>query len=174
MWKPGSFVEAARHGAVGWVRNGQSEIRSQKSDYANKVCKRVGSLQKGLLACDGSFSIKQKLSFGGKVCTDEPDTPFVTANLLEFARSVAPPRRGQLMFFVYAIQSRTCGRIYIGQSERVERRLQEHNAGQVPSTKCDRPWALLRFEEFTRRSEARWFERQLKQSRGRRLRWLGK
>ena len=65
------------------------------------------------------------------------------------------------MFFVYAIQSKACDRIYIGQSECVERRLQEHNAGRVPSTKYDRPWALLRFEEFTTRSEARLFERQL-------------
>jgi putative endonuclease len=78
------------------------------------------------------------------------------------------------MFFVYAIQSKTCGRIYIGHSECVERRLQQHNAGRVPSTKDDRPWALLRSEELTTRSEARWLERQLKQSRGRRLRWLGK
>ena len=78
------------------------------------------------------------------------------------------------MFFVYAIQSRTCNRIYIGQSECVERRLVEHNAGRVRSTKNDRPWVILRFEEFNTRSEARWFEYQIKQSRGRRLRWLGK
>lgn len=78
------------------------------------------------------------------------------------------------MFYVYAIQSKTSGRIYIGQSECVERRLEEHNADRVASTKNDRPWTLLRFQDFTTRSEARWFERQLKQSRGRRLRWLEK
>ena len=76
------------------------------------------------------------------------------------------------MFYVYAIHSKTSDRIYIGQSECVERRLDEHNAGQVSSTKNDRPWALLRVQDFSTRNEARWFERQLKQSRGRRLRWL--
>ena len=78
------------------------------------------------------------------------------------------------MFYVYAIQSGKNKRVYIGQSDCLERRLGEHNAGQVSSTKNDRPWVLLRFQEFTTRNEARWFERQLKQSRGRRLRWLGK
>ena len=78
------------------------------------------------------------------------------------------------MFYVYAIQSEKSGRVYIGQSDCMERRVTEHNSGRVSSTKNDRPWTLLRFQEFTARNEARWFERQLKQSRGRRLRWLGK
>jgi putative endonuclease len=76
------------------------------------------------------------------------------------------------MFCVYAIHSNKNGRVYIGQSACLERRLAEHNAGRVSSTKKDLPWTLLRFQEFTTRNEARWFERQLKQSRGRRLRWL--
>ena len=76
------------------------------------------------------------------------------------------------MFFVYAIQSEKYDRVYIGQTDCLERRLEEHNAGRVPSTKSGRTWVLLRFQEFNTRSDARWFERQLKQSRGRRLRWL--
>jgi putative endonuclease len=78
------------------------------------------------------------------------------------------------MLYVYAIQSKTSGRIYIGQSECVERRIDQHNAGRVSSTKNDRPWTLIRVQGFLTRSESRWFERQLKQSRGRRLCWLGK
>ncbi len=78
------------------------------------------------------------------------------------------------MFSVYAIQRRKTDRIYIGQTESVERRFKEHNGGSVPSTQRDKPWILLRTEEFATRSEARWFERQLKHSRGRRLRWLAK
>lgn len=78
------------------------------------------------------------------------------------------------MFSVYAIQSERTNRIYIGQTELVERRFKDHNEGRVPSTERDSPWVLLRTEEFATRSEARWLERQLKQSRGRRLRWLAK
>ena len=73
---------------------------------------------------------------------------------------------------VYAIQSLASGRTYIGQTENIERRLQAHNAGKVGSTKRDLPWHLLKLQEFTSRSEARWTERQLKASRGRRQRWL--
>ncbi|HAO79932.1 MAG TPA: endonuclease [Verrucomicrobia subdivision 3 bacterium] len=78
------------------------------------------------------------------------------------------------MFYVYAIKSGKNDRVYIGQSGCLERRFDEHNAGRVSSTKNDRPWTLLRLQDFKTRSEARWFERQLKQSRGRRLRWLKK
>jgi putative endonuclease len=73
---------------------------------------------------------------------------------------------------VYAIQSQVTGRIYIGQTEAFERRLKEHNSGKVSSTSNDKPWALLKTEYFSSRSEARWAERQLKMSKGRREKWL--
>jgi putative endonuclease len=73
---------------------------------------------------------------------------------------------------VYAIQSLVSGRIYIGQTEDIERRLKEHNSGKVGSTSDGKPWTLLKTELFASRSEARWAERQLKMSRGRREKWL--
>lgn len=73
---------------------------------------------------------------------------------------------------VYAIQSQVSGRIYIGQTEDIERRLKEHNSGRLRSTSGDKPWTLLKTEMFASRSEARWAERQLKISRGRRDKWL--
>jgi len=82
----------------------------------------------------------------------------------------APPRR-QMSFSVYAIQSDS-GRIYVGQSQDVEQRLQAHNKGLVASTKADRPWTLFRAAEFDTREQARFFEWQLKRSRGKRLKWL--
>ena len=72
------------------------------------------------------------------------------------------------MCLVYAIKSSSSGRIYIGQTENFERRLVEHNTGRVSSTSTDRPWVLLKAEEFDTRAEARWAERQLKASKGRR------
>lgn len=76
------------------------------------------------------------------------------------------------MCLVYAIKSSSSDRTYIGQTENIERRLLEHNLGRVPSTSKDKPWLLLKTEEFDTRVEARWAERQLKASRGRREKWL--
>lgn len=75
-------------------------------------------------------------------------------------------------FKVYAIQSTVSNRVYVGQSENVEKRLEEHNNGRVRSTSADKPWRLLKIEGFDTRSKARWFERQLKNSRGKREKWL--
>jgi predicted GIY-YIG superfamily endonuclease len=76
-----------------------------------------------------------------------------------------------MSFSVYAIKS--CDeRIYVGQSQDVELRLQAHNKGLVASTKADRPWTLFKATDFDTREQARFFEWQLKKSRGKRLKWL--
>lgn len=49
-------------------------------------------------------------------------------------------------YFVYAIKSEKDGRIYVGMSCNVERRLSEHNHGEVFSTKGFRSWVLIFFE----------------------------
>jgi putative endonuclease len=76
-----------------------------------------------------------------------------------------------MSFAVYAIQARS-GRVYVGQSENVEQRVNAHNKGAVMSTSADRPWTLVKCETFETREKARFFEWQLKKSRGRRLKWL--
>lgn len=76
-----------------------------------------------------------------------------------------------MSFSVYAIQSDN-GRVYVGQSQDVELRLQAHNKGLVASTKSDRPWTLFKTAAFDTREQARFFEWQLKRSRGKRLKWL--
>ncbi len=76
------------------------------------------------------------------------------------------------MFIVYAIKSVINGRIYVGQTDNIERRLKQHNDGHCISTRSDLPWRVCDIEKFETRSEARWCERQLKRSRGRRLKWF--
>ena len=76
------------------------------------------------------------------------------------------------MFYIYAIKSLASNRIYVGQSENVIKRLQQHNEGKVRSTSSDRPWILVARQSVGSREEARWTEYQLKQSRGKRERWL--
>ena len=77
-------------------------------------------------------------------------------------------------FCVYAIQSEISNRIYVGQTDYLSRRLNEHNDGRVKSTKNEAPWKILAVEFFHERSEARWYESCLKRSRGKRFEWLEK
>jgi putative endonuclease len=74
--------------------------------------------------------------------------------------------------FVYAIESKISGRIYIGQTRDVEMRLSYHNSGYVKSTKMDKPWKLIALEEFEDKKSSRWRERQLKKSKGRKVQWI--
>jgi predicted GIY-YIG superfamily endonuclease len=76
------------------------------------------------------------------------------------------------MFVVYAIESCLTGRVYIGQAQDFDVRLKLHNSGLVKSTCNDRPWRLKAIEQFEARDQARWCEKQLKTSRGRRIKWM--
>ena len=71
------------------------------------------------------------------------------------------------MKFVYLIESlRHPVRRYRGLADDVTRRLERHNAGEVPSTAPYRPWRLvvsIRFENGDRAAE---FERYLKSGSG--------
>jgi len=78
------------------------------------------------------------------------------------------------MYLVYAIKSLSKERIYIGHTKDFNKRLKYHNAGYVKSTSDDRPWVLLALGEFGTRGKARWFERELKRSSGKRKKWIEK
>ena len=79
------------------------------------------------------------------------------------------------MFNVYAIESVVAiKRIYIGHTNDINARLKYHNSGYVKSTTKDRPWRLVALEKVESKDEARWLERSLKKSRGKRVKWLNK
>ncbi len=72
------------------------------------------------------------------------------------------------MFYVYVLYSVSFDTIYVGYTNDVLRRLNEHNTSTKTShTKKYRPWVLLHQENFQTKSEAIDRERQLKSSRGR-------
>jgi putative endonuclease len=77
------------------------------------------------------------------------------------------------MCYIYALQSKSNGRIYVGQTKDINERLKYHNRGYVKSTYDDRPWELVAFEKTESVSQARWRERELKKSLGKRIKWLG-
>ena len=66
------------------------------------------------------------------------------------------------MFYVYIIYSQRLQRYYVGSTQAVEKRLQEHNSGKSKSTRAGTPWQLVRTECFITRSEAMQQERRIK------------
>lgn len=70
------------------------------------------------------------------------------------------------MYFVYVIKSANHFRFYVGITENVERRLDEHNSGRTKSTKGWTPWNLFFFETFNTRRSARDREKYLKSGYG--------
>jgi len=71
------------------------------------------------------------------------------------------------MYFVYAIKSQTRSYTYIGLTDNVERRLDQHNKGYNGTTKPYRPFKLFYNEQFETRIEARQREKYLKSGVGR-------
>lgn len=72
------------------------------------------------------------------------------------------------MCTVYVLQSLKDKRTYVGCTNNIERRLQDHNTGQVQSTRHRIPFKLIYKEEYPNRLEALKREEYLKTSWGRR------
>ena len=70
------------------------------------------------------------------------------------------------MYSTYIIKSQNFNRYYIGSTEDFENRLNQHNNGQVISTKKFRPWVSVYKENFLTRTEARKREIQIKSYKG--------
>ncbi|MHB9130635.1 MAG: GIY-YIG nuclease family protein [Armatimonadota bacterium] len=66
------------------------------------------------------------------------------------------------MSFLYILQSQTTGKFYIGTTDDIDRRVDEHNYGQALSTRHRGPWELVYTEEYQTLGEARKREYQLK------------
>ena len=75
-----------------------------------------------------------------------------------------------MSFFVYVLENNV-GRIYIGQTDDLERRLRQHNDREFDRrsfTKLHKgPWKLVYSEQFTSRTQALLREKQLKSHKGR-------
>lgn len=66
------------------------------------------------------------------------------------------------MFFVYLLKSLKDGKYYIGQTDNIQRRFEEHNSGKSRSTKNRKPFILMGYEVYQTRNDARFREYQLK------------
>ncbi len=70
------------------------------------------------------------------------------------------------MFHVYVIQSET-GLRYIGQTEDLPKRLQQHNSGKARYTRRCKSWKVVYQEAYPTRREALFREAELKTTKGR-------
>jgi putative endonuclease len=70
------------------------------------------------------------------------------------------------MYYVYILISIRDNKRYFGFTENIERRLFEHNAGLVKSTKNRRPLRIIHVEEFESKADALKREKELKKKKG--------
>lgn len=70
--------------------------------------------------------------------------------------------------YVYALRSMKDGRLYVGYTTDLKRRLSEHNAGTVSSTKYRIPFKLIYYEACACQTDALRRERYLKTTYGKR------
>jgi putative endonuclease len=74
------------------------------------------------------------------------------------------------MFYVYVLWSEKLLKRYIGSTENIAKRIDEHNRGCNKFTKGGKPWVQIYSEEYISKSEALKRENFLKSGQGRK--WL--
>lgn len=67
-----------------------------------------------------------------------------------------------MFYYMYILKSSKDDKLYFGSTNNLSRRLKEHNAGLVPSTKSRKPFKLIYFEGYVSEEEARHRESNLK------------
>ena len=72
------------------------------------------------------------------------------------------------MYYVYILLNETNFKTYTGVADDVNKRLAEHNAGRVKSSRPYRPYKIIHAEPFKTLKEARRKERFYKSTTGRR------
>ena len=64
--------------------------------------------------------------------------------------------------FVYILYSEKRSRYYVGETANIDKRLERHNQGRVPSTRYGLPWELVLQIEVASKTEALLLERKIK------------
>jgi putative endonuclease len=77
------------------------------------------------------------------------------------------------MYYVYILYSETLEKKYIGMTDDLKRRVEEHNRGKSIFTRTGDKWKLIYYEAFLNKTDARREELFLKSGKGReRLKFL--
>jgi len=73
------------------------------------------------------------------------------------------------MFYVYILQTKYNDELYVGCTNNLQKRLQEHNSGKVKSTKAKIPYKLIHYEAFINKKDSFQREQFLKTGWGKRF-----
>lgn len=68
-----------------------------------------------------------------------------------------------MFFYTYILKSRKTGKLYIGITDNLRKRIEKHNSFQVLSTKTGAPYELIYFEGYKSMDMAKEREYKLKQ-----------
>lgn len=71
-------------------------------------------------------------------------------------------------FYIYILKSLKDGQFYTGYTQNIQKRLEQHNSGKVPSTKNRIPFELIYWEGCLNQQDATHREQYLKSSWGKR------
>lgn len=71
------------------------------------------------------------------------------------------------MYYTYIIYSNKLNKKYIGYSENLKKRINEHNKGDCKFTAKGKPWKLIYYEAFESKKDALAEEKFLKSGKGR-------
>jgi putative endonuclease len=88
------------------------------------------------------------------------------AAVAKLADLLAGRQAHTLMIVVYAISSIKSSYIYVGQTNRLARRLLQHNSGKERTTRPHKPFKFIYSESFANRQLAREKEKYLKSGAG--------
>ena len=69
---------------------------------------------------------------------------------------------GGLMFYTYVLKSKKDNKLYIGSTNDLKRRFNQHNSGEVKSTKHRTPFKIIYYEAYSAEKDARHREHNLK------------
>lgn len=72
------------------------------------------------------------------------------------------------MFYTYVLRSKKDGKLYIGYTENLGKRIIDHNSGKVQSTKYRKPFDLIYYEACRNQEDALHREKYLKTTYGHR------
>ncbi|MDP3800043.1 MAG: GIY-YIG nuclease family protein [bacterium] len=75
-----------------------------------------------------------------------------------------------MFYYIYVLESvKFSGRLYVGYTKDLVKRLKEHNLGLNFSTKSCKPWKVIHYEAYINEIDAKRREKYIKSSQGARL-----
>jgi len=66
------------------------------------------------------------------------------------------------MYYIYLLRSKKDKKLYIGITTQLNKRIQQHNKGEVLSTKGRRPFEVIYYEAYKSKGDAKRREKNLK------------